>query len=281
MAPKRFRRPPFGVMAGKPAVNIKERWIGKEDSVAVKGTFRLATTAEDPMAAAENGDSEDTETTDSESSVVKMDSLFSADPNEIVRRRLLIDGDGAGDEKKLTKVTQLYVLLDSEDDIDPVEMEKTYKSFVLNCKNLATNALKTVHTIEVNEKAKDYWMMVMNRIAVELNSHRILVAAQREKLAELKLTKQRNVEASNAVKLLDGTTDRKTSEQIMAVLKAQCEELEEKNAELDALISSRKQLLNHLCALAKRLTDEKPEVVEQAVIEAEERVLSDVSVDLD
>ncbi|ODN03749.1 THO complex subunit 7 [Orchesella cincta] len=278
VAPRRF---PVGVMAGKAPVNVPERWIGKEDSVAVNGPFKLKTppvvpnSEEQPVAAGSSSAANETEP-----EAEKMDSLFLASEDAIVRRRLLIDGDGQGDDKRLTKVIQLYVLMD-EESMQPEDRVEHFREMLTNTDSLRTYLHKTVHLIEVNKKAKYYWGEVMNRIGEELNSHRGLVAAQREKLAELKLTKQQNVEATNAVKLLEGTMEREALKQKCKELEAQCEALKERDAELAAVIAYRKHHLTQLCDLAKRLTDELPEVVEQAIKETEDRVLSDVSLDLE
>ncbi|CAL8137620.1 unnamed protein product [Orchesella dallaii] len=271
-------------MESKPKVHIPERWIGKEDSVAVKGLFhhKPDITEEEPKAGTSSGTagSSNPHGASSDSSNPTVDPIFLAEPCQIIRRRLLIDGDGAGDEKKLNKLIQYYVLLDTAES-DRAEVERNFKTIMSTCEGLRCGMLKTLQMIDINEKAEGYWIMLMDKISEELQGHRTLVIEKLEKLAELKLTKQRNVEASNAAKLLEGTTERETSKKKLAELEAQCDELKERDAELGALIAFRKHHLDQLCNLAKRLTHEEHEEVEQAVKEAEERVLSDISIDLD
>lgn len=54
-----------------------------------------------------------------------------------------------------------------------------------------------------------------------------------------------------------------------------------RQSELDEQIKTKKVHLDYLCSIVKRLVDEEPEVIEHAVREAEDKVLSDISLELE
>ncbi|ODN02680.1 THO complex subunit 7 [Orchesella cincta] len=173
---------------------------------------------------------------------------------EIIKRRLLIDGDGMGDERKLNTLIKSYIsFLDGED---------TEENDLANLRRIQTQVRqmelvvrRTDASITANLDAKEIYTELKDKVQTEITETQEKIVTSKASLEEATKHRKYSMEYDALAKLIESKPDRKATELKRMGLELELDTLQRRESKLDQQLEYRKRTASMMGSTIERLKD--------------------------
>jgi len=165
-----------------------------------------------------------------------MDALISDD---VIKRRLLIDGDGAGDDRRILSLMKTYVQFCVSKDDDPVHRMMAHRRLISHIHNVGMSLQRTQEMIKVNENTHNMFDDLGTSLRVEVEETKGHVSDYKRLLEEATKNRKHAMEYDALAKLILSQPDRKLTETKKKQLTKELQELKKREWKLNNELSGR------------------------------------------
>ncbi|BET01056.1 THO complex [Nesidiocoris tenuis] len=189
---------------------------------------------------------------------------------EIIRKRLLVDGDATGDERRIYNLLKKFMKWSSKegDNHDVTQMRDQLLAQVAQCEYAY---LKSRLTASMTSAELENYDNSSNQIESEINNIKSNIAATKEDLKEARIIRKNRVECDVLINIIKEQPDRQNTSATLENLKSDLQNLEERYEQLEKMLDMRKKQfhvmfasLHHLQCL---LESDNPSPESTAVID--------------
>ncbi|KAK2721360.1 THO complex subunit 7 homolog isoform X2 [Artemia franciscana] len=197
---------------------------------------------------------------------------------EILRRRLLVDGDGAGDEKKILGIFRDWVKLCTWKYESLEEFKNDEELLKFHLSQAEWNMLKTHLIIGMTSKEEKAYNSLHESIGKKIEELRNDILTAKKDLENAQIVRKQRMEYDSIAKLICQYPNRKEEEKQLKETRRQLADSERKLRDLDQKIELRTKqfmlLMDALYMLESTLENE-----DESGIEIDNEKLDDVSLD--
>jgi len=170
-----------------------------------------------------------------------------------MRRRLLIDGEGVGDERRLQIVLRYIVELASTVDMDQKERDVICSRILLLLDEAELCMRRSYLTIGLNEKEHQVYEDIMKELEANIESTKGKILQVKEDLIRAKSIRKNRLDYEGIVDKMEEFPSRKESLERIEKVKNESKMLSEKKVELRHRLEQRKQEIQSLVTSAQNL----------------------------
>ncbi|XP_065831617.1 THO complex subunit 7 homolog [Oscarella lobularis] len=159
---------------------------------------------------------------------------MAAAEEEIIRRRLLYDGDGSGDDRRLTTFLRTFIKW-CNSDASPEEQSSQYQRLLVTLSQCDFAMAKTDMVCEMNEKELERYETIYKKIETGINDAKKKINDCQEELKEARRIRKHRQEYDALAKIIgehpvrqDSIAQMKTLEADLADLRGQKEAIDQK-----------------------------------------------------
>jgi len=184
-----------------------------------------------------------------------MDALISDD---VIKRRLLVDGDGVGDDRRILALMKTYVQFCISKDDDPVHRMMAHRRLISNIHNVGMSLQRTQEMVRVNENTHKMFDDLGKSLRVEVEETKGHVSDYKRLLEEATKHRKHAMEYDALAKLILSQPDRKLTETKKKQLTKELQELKKRESKLNNELSGRchnMTILTHTIEKLKRLIE--------------------------
>lgn len=157
--------------------------------------------------------------------------LNMATDEEVIRKRLLIEGESGGDDRRIGSLLKLFVKWSNTDET-PEESAATYEKMVSMLAQIEFSMEKKLLIHNMNEKEMKNYEIIYQKIEKEISEAHERIAACKEELNEARRVRKHRQEYDNLARVIQKQPDRKET----------TKKLEELDKELGVLTESKNTL---------------------------------------
>uniref|UniRef100_A0A0A9XN42 THO complex subunit 7 n=3 Tax=Lygus hesperus TaxID=30085 RepID=A0A0A9XN42_LYGHE len=159
---------------------------------------------------------------------------------EVIRQRLLIDGDGTGDERRINHLLKKFMKWSSrEDDAPDVQVVRDQiLSQVAQCEYAF---LKSRLTAAMTDSELENYDNLSNQIDSEISNIKEAILSTKEDLKEAKIIRKNRLECEVLIKVIKEQPDRKETNEKLSNLKGEISSLEERYEALERKLDMRRK----------------------------------------
>jgi len=180
-----------------------------------------------------------------------MDALISDD---VIKRRLLIDGDGAGDDRRILALMKTYVqFCTSKDNNDPAQRIMAHRRLMSHIHNVGMSLQRTQEMIKVNENTHNMFDDLGKSLRVEVEETKGHVSDYKRLLEEATKHRKHAMEYDALAKLILSQPDRKLTETKKKQLTKELQELKKREWKLNNELSGRCHNMTILTSTMEKL----------------------------
>ncbi|CAG7838409.1 unnamed protein product [Allacma fusca] len=197
--------------------------------------------------------------------------------DEVMKRRLLIDGDGGGDDRRIVLLTKTFLSFCSEEPGE--EMKNSQKKLVSQINQIEHGHFKTRFATRANQEVKEMYVELDTQVKEEIEKSREEIENSK-KLLELAKEHRKHQQEYNALaQLIRTQPDRKETEIKRQKLESELAELKAKQKSQNGQLDHRKRSMHVLMSAISRLQglineeEEESRMQEEAEKQAEEEKL--------
>lgn len=209
-----------------------------------------------------------------------------------MKMRLLVDGDGTGDDRRMNMLLKLLIKWCNTDEVDTASCEMNYQRMLGQLANIEWNMSKSRLVAEMNEAEMNNYELIQSKIETGIEAAKKEIQDTKVELVEAKGIRKNRLEYDALAKVIEKHPDRVSSLARLQSLDDEQKALREKELALEEKLATRKKQFNLLISTLHQLQtlveDEdgvvKPgshEDTSQELTEAVEVMDTDTVVDLD
>ena len=173
--------------------------------------------------------------------------------DDVMKMRLLIDGNGAGDDKRLNDLLKGLIQWCNSEDQQACEL--TYQRLLTQLAAIEWGMTKSRLTADMNNQERNNYSLLHKRVEDKiLTAQRKIDETKAELLEAERICKNRK-EYDALAKVVSTFPDRKTSQNRVEHLQAEWKLLEEKGVKLDAKLEIHKKQFFVLISSIHQLQD--------------------------
>ncbi|XP_043283217.1 THO complex subunit 7 homolog [Venturia canescens] len=189
---------------------------------------------------------------------------------EVIRRRLLIDGDGTGDDRRINVLLKSFVKWSTSSEPDHNTHERML-SQLAQCE-FAQRKSRFVSTMS-NEELRNYEIM-SNQIDVEIKEAIKDIELTKIELQEAKQIRKNRIEYDVLAKVINEQPDRKKTNLKLETLRQELDSLKEKSEQLEHKLTMRRKqfhvLISSIHSLQGMLDESDEEIMDVSLENYEE-----------
>jgi len=168
--------------------------------------------------------------------------MTSAVDEEIIRKRLLLDGEGAGDDRKLTMILKSFLKWCNNPEPDNASYQK-----ILYLLDQAEYQIKKLELVaKANHAQQQKYAQIEQEIESEMEKANKTIADSKLELEEAKKHKSNQMEYDALARIINKNKDRKTTQDQIDAVQCQTDTLLKENEALDKKLSDRRRELHVL-----------------------------------
>ncbi|CAK8681133.1 THO complex subunit 7 homolog [Clavelina lepadiformis] len=185
--------------------------------------------------------------------------MAAASDDEVIRKRLLIDGDGGGDERRLNALMKLFIKWCNAPDSDSSTHQRML-SFLAQSELAMT---KTSFVYEMNKRQMEKYTQLQQEIDKQVELAHVEIEKCKEELEEAKLVRRNRQEYDALAGVVLQQPDRQQTDSEIGDLNKELEELRSTEEQLMMKLDLRKKqfhaLLTSIYQLQETLKEEEEE----------------------
>lgn len=182
---------------------------------------------------------------------------------EVIRRRLMIDGDGTGDDRRLNMFLKNLTKWAMSDDVSGKEGSLSYERLMSQLSQCEFSIAKSQQGCKMNAIELENYETLYKQIDSGTEAVKAEIVQAKEELSKAKQIRRNRMEYDALAKVIAQQPDRKGTEARLAELKTELESLKRCQGDLDAKLEMRRKqfhvLLTSIHQLQQLLDEEQPE----------------------
>ena len=173
---------------------------------------------------------------------------------DVMKMRLLIDGDGTGDDRRLNMLLKALIKWCSAED-DQHTCELQYQRMLTQLAGIEWNMTKSRMAAAMNQAELENYEVLHQRVEAGITEAKEEIEATKTDLAEAKRVRKNRMEYDALAKVISTHPDRETSEARIEALTHEQKQLEEKEVKLDQKLDIRKKQFHVLVSAIHQMQD--------------------------
>lgn len=171
-----------------------------------------------------------------------------------MRMRLLVDGDGTGDDRRLNMLLKALIRwCNAEEDQQACEL--TYQRMLTQLAAIEWNMSKSRMAASMNKAELDNYSLLHQKVEAGISSAKEEIEETKAELVEAKRVRKNRMEYDALAKVIMTHPDRATSQDKIETLKQEQKSLEEKEHKLEEKLDIRKKQFHVLISSIHQLQD--------------------------
>lgn len=184
-----------------------------------------------------------------------------------MKMRLLVDGDGTGDDRRLNLLLKTFIKWCNSDD-DMSSSEQTYQRMLTQLANVEWNMTKSRLAADMNEAELRNYEGLHEKVEEGIVSGREDIDSTKTDLVEAKRIRKNRMEYDALAKVIQTHPDRETSGARLETVQAELTNLKEREQALEDKLDMRKKQFHVLVSTIHQL---------QSLLDADDNDDNDVS----
>jgi len=173
---------------------------------------------------------------------------------DVMKMRLLVDGDGTGDDRRLNMMLKALIKwCNAEEDQQTCEL--TYQRMLTQLASIEWNMTKSRLAADMNTAELHNYSNVHQKVEAGIISAREEIDETKAELVEAKRIRKNRMEYDALAKVIMNHSDRESSEARLEQVKAEQRQLEEKQVKLEDKLDIRKKQFHVLVSTIHQLQD--------------------------
>ena len=173
---------------------------------------------------------------------------------DVMKMRLLVDGDGTGDDRRLNMLLKALIKwCNSEEDQQTCELQ--YQRMLTQLAGIEWNMTKSRMAAAMNQAELENYEVLHQKVEAGICEAREEIEGTKAELVEAKRIRKNRMEYDALAKVIMTHPDRDTSEARIEQLKAEQLQLEEKEVKLDQKLDIRKKQFHVLVSSIHQMQD--------------------------
>ncbi|KAK8742801.1 hypothetical protein OTU49_001678 [Cherax quadricarinatus] len=164
---------------------------------------------------------------------------------EIIRRRLMIDGDGTGDARVMMMFMKHFIKWCSTDD-SPQESQNQYDRLLTQLASIEHSSLKWRSIIDMNQEEIQHYELLRDETSKNVKEACIAIEEAKEELEEARQVRRNRLEYDALARLIKEHPPRSDTANKLAHLTQQLHSLKSKRDQLEEKLSLRRKQLHVL-----------------------------------
>ncbi|XP_062514806.1 THO complex subunit 7 homolog [Corticium candelabrum] len=185
-----------------------------------------------------------------------------ADDEKVIRTRLLVDGDGSGDDRRLTTLLRNFIKW-CNSDAPEEERHAQYQRLLVTLSQCEFAMGKTEMVCEMNQRETHRYEQMHSDIERSIQEAQIKIKASQKELRDAKNIRKHRQEYDALASIIQQHPDRQESAKQMVALETELSELKEQQEMLQTKLETRRKqfhvLVHSIHELQKLLEDEETE----------------------
>ena len=173
---------------------------------------------------------------------------------DVMKMRLLIDGDGTGDDRRLNMLLKALIKWCSAED-DQHTCELQYQRMVTQLAGIEWNMTKSRMAAAMNQAELENYAVLHQKVEAGITGAREEIEGTKADLAEAKRVRKNRMEYDALAKVITTHPDRETSEARIEALRQEQRQLEEREVKLDQKLDIRKKQFHVLVSAIHQMQD--------------------------
>ena len=174
--------------------------------------------------------------------------------DDVMKMRLLVDGDGTGDDRRLNILLKTLIRwCNSEEDQQTCEL--TYQRMLTQLAAIEWNMTKSSLAADMNNQESNNYSLLHKKVEDGILSAQKDIDETKAELLEAKRIRKNRMEYDALAKVISTRPDRETSQNRIEQLQAEQKLLEEKEVKLEAKLDIRKKQFHVLVSSIHQLQD--------------------------
>lgn len=173
---------------------------------------------------------------------------------DVMKMRLLIDGDGTGDDRRLNMLLKALIKWCSAED-DQHTCELQYQRMLTQLSGIEWNMTKSRMAAAMNQAELENYAVLHQKVEAGITEAREEIEGTKADLAEAKRVRKNRMEYDALAKVITTHPDRETSEARIEALRQEQKQLEEKEVKLDQKLDIRKKQFHVLVSAIHQMQD--------------------------
>jgi len=184
-----------------------------------------------------------------------MGSVSVAPEEEVMRMRLLVDGDGLGDDRRLNMMLKALVKWCNSDNEDAASCEQTYHRMLTQLASIEWSMAKSRQAEAMNLAEQAHYETVHKEVEEGIVRAKTEIEETKEELAQAKLVRKNRMEYDALAKIIQSHPDRESSSQRLASVQEELAQLTQRETQLQENLETRKKQFHVLVSAIHQMQD--------------------------
>ncbi|XP_075550866.1 THO complex subunit 7 isoform X1 [Dermacentor variabilis] len=182
--------------------------------------------------------------------------------DEIIRRKLLIDGDGMGDDRRLNMLLKVFLKwCMTDDDTEEENSKMVYERMLMTLAQCEFSISKSQHVLAMNDAEMKNYEQLYSEIEVGIENAQKNIVENKLELQKAKSIRKNKQEYDALAKVIAKQPDRRGMLSQLECLEKEIRSLQQSQQALDSRLEHRRRqfhvLLTSVCELGRILKDEE------------------------
>lgn len=191
--------------------------------------------------------------------------------DEIIRRKLLIDGDGMGDDRRLNMLLKVFLKWCMTDDDTEEENKMVYERMLMTLAQCEFSISKSQHVLAMNDAEMKNYEQLYREIEVGIANAQKNIVENKLELQKAKSIRKNKQEYDALAKVIAKQPDRRGMLSQLECLEKEIHSLQQSQQALDSRLEHRRRqfhvLLTSVCELGRILKDDENGDVESQAMD--------------
>lgn len=183
----------------------------------------------------------------------KMTSAVSEE--EVMRMRLLVDGDGLGDDRRLNMLLKALVKWCNSENEDQSSCEQSYQRMLTQLASIEWSMAKSRQAEAMNIAEQQQYGKVHSKVEQGIVKARAEIEETKQELVEAKLVRKNRMEYDALAKVIQSHPDRDSSTSRLETVREELGQLEEREKQLQEKLETRKKQFHLLVSSIHQMQD--------------------------
>ncbi|ALC43592.1 thoc7 [Drosophila busckii] len=159
---------------------------------------------------------------------------------EIIKQRLLIDGDGTGEDRRLNVLLKQFLKWANSKNDTPENNQIMYDRLMVQFSQCQFAALKNVQTLKMIQEENGNYSKLAEKHKESIEIAKEEIEASKKELITAKEIRKNKMEYDNLASLIEKQPDRKTTEKQIEVIKKTIDKLSQKKLKMEHKFNKRR-----------------------------------------
>jgi len=169
--------------------------------------------------------------------------------------RLLVDGDGLGDDRRLNMLLKALVKWCSSENEDPSSCEQSYQRMLTQLSSIEWSMAKSRQAEAMNIAEQKQYGKVHSKVEEGIIKAKAEIEETKQELVEAKLVRKNRMEYDALAKVIQSHPDRDSSTTRLETVREELGQLEEREKQLQEKLETRKKQFHLLVSSIHQMQD--------------------------